>query len=110
MSFVATDERLRALAHPTRRALLRLVRDTALPVGELADAVGASQPATSQHLAVLREAGLVTAVAEGRRRLYLADHAALADARRFFDEYWSTAIDRLAATAEQHAASRRAAS
>jgi DNA-binding transcriptional ArsR family regulator len=93
-----------------RRALLLLVRDTALPVGELVAALDASQPATSQHLAVLRNAGLVAAIAAGRRRLHLADHDALAEARRFFDEYWSTAVDRLAGTDGRTAAECQAAS
>jgi DNA-binding transcriptional ArsR family regulator len=110
MLVVCDDDRFRALANPTRRALLRLVRDEARPVGELASELGASQPATSQHLAVLREAGLVTVEADGRRRLYRADLASLAEVRRFFDEYWSSSIDRLAAVAESDGAARRRAS
>lgn len=107
---VDDDERFRALANPTRRTMLRLVRDQADSVGRLAAAVGLSQPAASQHLAVLREAGLVTVEARGRHRLYRADSAALEDVRRFFDDYWSTAVDRLAATAERAAVERKAAS
>jgi len=105
-----TDESFRALANPTRRAILRLVRDEAQPVGALAVAVGASQPATSQHLAVLRDAGLVDVERDGRRRLYRADLRGLTEARRFFDEYWSDSLDRLAKAAESIARERRVAS
>lgn len=104
------DDRFRALASPVRRTLLRLVRDDELPVGQLAEAIGSSQPATSQHLAVLRDAGLVTVRADGRRRLYRADPDALAGIRRFFDDYWSTSLDRLASAAEATARRRRSAS
>jgi DNA-binding transcriptional ArsR family regulator len=107
---VDDDDRFRALANPTRRTLLRLVRDDARPVGELAVAAGVSQPATSQHLAVLRDAGLVTVEVDGRRRLYRADLESLADLRRFFDEYWSTSVDRLASVAAADVARRRRAS
>ena len=98
------DARFRALASPVRRELLRLVRDDERLVGDLADAAGATQPATSQHLAVLRDAGLVRVRADGRRRWYRAEHAALRESRRFFDEYWNDAIDRLANVAEATAA------
>ena len=66
------DDGFRAVGSSTRRTLLRLVRDQPRSVGELADAVGGSQPATSQHLAVLRDAGLVSVTPDGRRRLYRA--------------------------------------
>jgi DNA-binding transcriptional ArsR family regulator len=107
---VNDDEGFRALANPTRRELLRLVRDEAQPVGALAERLDVSQPAVSQHLAVLREAGLVTVEPDGRRRLYRADVAAVAELRAFFDGYWSDAVDRLADAAERAASQRRAAS
>jgi DNA-binding transcriptional ArsR family regulator len=107
---VVDDDRFRALAHPSRRALLRLVRDEARSVGELAEAIDVSQPATSQHLAVLRDAGLVTVERQGRSRLYRADAATLSDLRQFFDGFWSTAADRLQAVAEAVAAGRSQAS
>ncbi len=110
MYAMGDDDGFRALANPTRRALLKLVRHDALPVGELAQRLGASQPATSQHLAVLRDAGLVIVTVDGRRRLYRADEAALTDLRAFFDDYWTSAVDRLAAIAESAAADRRRAS
>lgn len=104
------DDQFKALAIPVRRRLLRLVRDEERSVNQLAQSVGASQPATSQHLAVLREAGLVSVRSHGRSRLYRADHVQLEVARRFFDDYWSNALDRLAEAAESAAARRGAAS
>ncbi len=94
------DDSLRALANGTRRAIVRLTRDRDWPVGELATELGVSQPAISQHLAVLRDAGLVSATVDGRRRLYRADTGAIARAGRFFAEYWDDALDRLATAAE----------
>ena len=90
--------------------MLRLVRDEARPVGALADQLDMTQPAVSQHLAVLRDAGLVRVEPDGRRRLYRADAEAIADVRRFFDDYWSTSVDRLADAAERRAAEREVAS
>jgi len=110
MSGMDDDARFRALANPTRRTMLRLVRDEALPVGALADELDMTQPAVSQHLAVLREAGLVHVAPEGRRRLYRADVEALAELRQFFDDYWSQSVDRLADAAERLAAERELAS
>ncbi len=72
--------------------------------------LGEPQPKVSRHLAILRDAGLVEVRRDGRRRLYRADLDAVADARRFFDEYWSTSLDRLAVAAERRAGDRRAAS
>ncbi|MEZ5226346.1 MAG: metalloregulator ArsR/SmtB family transcription factor [Acidimicrobiales bacterium] len=67
------DDRFKALANETRRRTLRLVRDDAWPVGALAEELGVSQPAMSQHLAVLRDAGLVAVEVDGRRQLYRAN-------------------------------------
>ena len=64
---------IEAISHPGRRAMLRLVLDRELPVGELAEHAGLSQPAASQHLKVLRDAGLVRGRVDGRRRLYRVD-------------------------------------
>lgn len=104
------DERFKALGNDRRRAILRLVRDEPQPAGRIAEHLGLSQPATSQHLAVLRDAGLVTVRVDGRHRWYGADHLAMSEVRAFFDGYWSSAADRLAAAAERAAQSRQAAS
>ena len=108
--FMGRDDQFQALANRHRRAILRLVRDQPLSVGSLTEQLGLSQPAVSQHLAVLRSAGLVTVRADGRRRWYAADLGSLAEARSFFDEYWSGAVDRLTDVAERSARGRRAAS
>jgi DNA-binding transcriptional ArsR family regulator len=81
-----------ALAHPSRRAMLRLVLDRELPVGELAERTGLSQPAASQHLKVLRDAGLVQGRVDGRRRLYRVDLQGLQRLRQELDAYWGPAL------------------
>ena len=110
MTSVNEDVRFRALANSTRRTLLRLVRDDARSVGALADELEMTQPAVSQHLAVLRDAGLVRVEARGRQRWYRTDTASVAELRSFFDEYWSQSVDRLATSAEGHARRRKRAS
>ncbi|GEA80425.1 ArsR/SmtB family transcription factor [Cellulomonas uda] len=81
---------LDALGHPLRRVLLRLVAAQEQSVGELVRRVQpvrpVSQPAVSQHLGVLREAGLLTVRTEGTRRIYGLDHEGLADVRAWLDE------------------------
>src|SRR3954463_7010446 len=67
-----------ALADPHRRALLELLRERPRPVGELVDRLGLTQPGTSKHLRVLREAGLVQVRVEGQRRVYAIDPGPLA--------------------------------
>lgn len=86
------------------------MRDEPKSVGQLADELGVSQPAVSQHLATLREAGLVTVEADGRRRIYRPDLRSLAELRSFFDSYWTDALDRLDAVATAAAHEQRAAS
>jgi DNA-binding transcriptional ArsR family regulator len=81
-----------ALSHPTRRAILRLVVDRELPVGELAQRTGVSQPAASQHLKVLRDAGLVRGRVDGRRRLYQVDLQGLQRLRVELDSLWEPAL------------------
>lgn len=97
------DAAFRALASPARRRVLQLVRDDARTVGDLATELGVSQPAASQHLGVLRDAGLVTVEIDGRRRRYRVDPVGIAVTRAFFDDYWTNALDRLAAVAEDAA-------
>jgi DNA-binding transcriptional ArsR family regulator len=80
--------------------MLRLVLDRELPVSELADRVGVSQPAASQHLKVLRDAGLVRGRVEGRRRLYRVDSEGLERLRAELDEYWRPALAALKDAAE----------
>ncbi len=89
-----------ALAHPSRRAILRLVLDRELPVGELALQTGLSQPATSQHLKILRDAGLVRGRVDGRRRLYQVDLQGLQRLRVELDSLWEPALLALKQAAE----------
>jgi DNA-binding transcriptional ArsR family regulator len=91
---------IEALSHPTRRAMLRLVLDRELPVGELAQQTGVSQPAASQHLKVLRDAGLVRGRVDGRRRLYQVDLQGLQRLRAELDSLWEPALLTLKQTAE----------
>ena len=94
------QEAIDAIAHPGRRAMLRLVLDRELPVGELADRVGLSQPATSQHLKVLRDAGLIRGRVDGRRRLYRVDSEGLERLRSELDAFWRPALAALKDAAE----------
>ncbi|MGW5575479.1 ArsR/SmtB family transcription factor [Nocardia thailandica] len=88
------DEVFRALAEPRRRAILRLVNAAELAAGEIAGAFEISRPAVSQHLAVLREAGLVDERRDGTRRLYRASPSGMTQARLAFENMWSTALRR----------------
>ena len=94
------QEAIDAISHPGRRAMLRLVLDRELPVGELAERVGLSQPAASQHLKVLRDAGLVRGRVEGRRRLYRVDSEGLERLRSELDAFWGPALAALKDAAE----------
>jgi DNA-binding transcriptional ArsR family regulator len=95
------DLALKALAEPRRRAILRLVRDDELSSGEIASRFDVTGPAISQHLGVLREAGLVAERRVGTRRLYRARAEGLADVRRFVEGFWDQRLDRLRDAAEE---------
>jgi DNA-binding transcriptional ArsR family regulator len=94
------QDAIEAISHPGRRALLQLVLDRELPVSELAARTGMSQPAASQHLKVLRDAGLVRPRVDGRRRLYRVDVEGLERLRRELDSYWAPALAALKDAAE----------
>jgi DNA-binding transcriptional ArsR family regulator len=96
----SVEQALQAIASPRRRVILDLVWDTELPAGEIAAAAGMSKPATSQHLRVLRHAGLVEARIDGNRRLYRTRGDRLAALRDALDEFWAERLDRLAREAE----------
>ena len=102
----ASDEALRALAHPGRRTMLRLVWDEERPATELAEAAGLSKSAASQHLKLLRDAGLVTVRVDANRRLYRADLERVSEVAAFLDEFWAAPLQRLRVTAETLAATR----
>src|SRR5262249_24111403 len=92
---------LSALSDPTRRALFERVLEAPRAVGELARSLPVSQPAVSQHLKVLKEAGLIAERREGTRRIYSADAAALGELRAYVDEMWRNALEGFAARAER---------
>jgi DNA-binding transcriptional ArsR family regulator len=88
----ATDEALRALAEPRRRAILRLVADQELPAGQIAAAFDVTRTAVSQHLGVLKNAGLLHERRDGTRRLYRARPEGLAGLQAFLDQMWATSL------------------
>ena len=83
---------LTALGDPTRQAILDLLLDGPQPVGELAARLPVSRPAVSQHLKVLKEAGLVIDEASGTRRLYRLDPRGLGALRTYVDRFWTHAL------------------
>ena len=87
------DGALRALAEPRRRAILRLVAHDELPAGEIAAAFDITRTAVSQHLTVLKQAGLLNERRDGTRRLYRARPEGLAGLREFLDDLWAGALD-----------------
>lgn len=95
-----TDATLRAIAEPNRRAILSLVRDEEMAAGDIAARFAVTRPAISQHLAVLREAGLLTERRVGARRLYRARPEGLDELRDFLDTLWTDALGRFKARAE----------
>jgi DNA-binding transcriptional ArsR family regulator len=97
----AEDEAVRAIAEPRRRAILRLVARDELAAGEIAAAFDISRTAVSQHLTVLKNAGLLTERRDGTRRLYRARAEGLAGLREFLDDMWAGALDAARAIAEE---------
>jgi DNA-binding transcriptional ArsR family regulator len=91
---------LRAVVEPRRRAILRLVATAELSAGEIARSFDVSRPAVSQHLTVLKDAGLLTERRDGTRRLYRTRAEGLAGLRRFLDDLWGGALADAARIAE----------
>jgi DNA-binding transcriptional ArsR family regulator len=90
-----------ALGDPTRRAIVECLAERPRAVGELADKLPISRPAVSQHLKVLKEAGLVTDQAAGTRRVYRLNPVAVAALRDQLDTFWHRALDSYKAVVEQ---------
>lgn len=84
---------LRALVEPRRRSILRLVAHDELSAGEIASAFDVTRPAVSQHLTVLKDAGLLTERREGTRRLYRARPEGLDGLREFLEDMWASSLD-----------------
>src|SRR5919204_4617358 len=97
---MAYETALQALGDPTRRAVLEHLRDGPHAVGEIAARLPVSRPAVSQHLRVLKEAGLVTERQNGTRRLYRVDPDGLAELREYLEGFWEEALASFKAAAE----------
>ncbi len=95
------DAVLRALADPRRREIIRLVRGRERSAGDIAAHFDVSRPAVSQHVAVLRQAGLLTERRDGNRRLYRVRPEALVEVRAYMEEFWTDHLARLRSAAEE---------
>jgi DNA-binding transcriptional ArsR family regulator len=98
---------LQALAHRGRRTMLRLVQDGERTSSELAEAAGLTRSAASQHLRILRDAGLVRVRVDANRRLYRADLESLAALRASLDDFWGDQLSELKRTVETSSTRRR---
>jgi DNA-binding transcriptional ArsR family regulator len=97
---MAYADAIAALADPTRGAVLERRRPGPRPVVEIARGLPVSRPAVSQHLRVLKEAGLVQERREGTRHFYSVNGDGLAGLREYFEEFWQEALDAFKAAAE----------
>lgn len=98
---------LKAIAEPRRRDILRLVLGDEMTAGEIASRFDVTRPAISQHLKVLREAGLVEERRDGTRRFYRASPEGLAGLKEFLDSFWEGGLGRLKWQAEADERRRR---
>jgi DNA-binding transcriptional ArsR family regulator len=101
LKFSAVETALKAIAEPHRRRILRLVWDSELSAGEIASHFDVTRPAVSQHLNVLKEAGLVSERRNGTRRLYRARPDGLVELKAFLDEFWGDRLELLKREAER---------
>jgi len=104
---MAYKQSLTALSDPSRRAVFERVIGGPRSVGEIARGLPISRPAVSQHLKVLRDAGLVQEQREGTRRIYSADADALGELRAYVDEMWRSALGKFAASANKKGGRKR---
>jgi DNA-binding transcriptional ArsR family regulator len=100
---MAYGEAIAALADPTRRAVFERLRGGPRPVVEIARGLPVSRPAVSQHLRVLKDAGLVRERREGTRNFYSVDGDALAELREYFENFWEEALAAFKEAAEKGA-------
>jgi len=98
---VAYGNALSALADPTRRRVFERLKDGPRPVADIARGLPVSRPAVSQHLKVLKEAGLVGDRPEGNRRVYYLDPDGLGALRKWLDQFWDDALLAFQAEAEK---------
>jgi len=94
------DAALQAIAEPRRRRILELVGTEELSAGEIASQFDVTRPAISQHISVLKSAGLLTERRAGTRRMYRARPEGLEELREFLDGFWAAKLDQLKAAAE----------
>lgn len=92
---------LKALSDPTRRRLVERLRERPRSVNELAQGVSVSQPAVSQHLSVLKEAGLVQVRTEGTRRIYSLSPVGLLELQAYIERLWDDALNAFQKAAEE---------
>jgi DNA-binding transcriptional ArsR family regulator len=95
------DAQLRALAEPTRRAIFELVAEGELAAGDIARRFDVTRPAISQHIGVLKEAGLLAERREGVRRLYSANVSGLVGLKQFVDRFWAVGLGNLKTAVER---------
>jgi DNA-binding transcriptional ArsR family regulator len=98
---MAYGKALAVLADPTRRQVFERLRDGPRPVNALAAGMPVSRPAVSQHLKVLKDAGLVEERSEGVRRIYSVRREGLADLREWLESFWGDALDAFKLEAEK---------
>ena len=96
-----TERVFAALANPTRRSVFERIAERPQSVGALAAQLPVSRPAVSQHLKVLKDAGLVTDEAQGSSRIYRIDPSGLGPVRRWLDEQWERSLANFKRIAEQ---------
>jgi DNA-binding transcriptional ArsR family regulator len=101
------DRVLDALGDPTRRLVFKRLRRGARSVGEIAKGMAVSRPAVSQHLAVLKQAGLVVARAEGTRRVYAVNGRGMEALRSWLDGFWEEALNAFKEATEQESKKRQ---
>ena len=104
VSFDSHQPVFRALADPTRRAIIAMLADGARPVGDIAAEFDMTRPAVAKHLAILKEGGVVTTEKKGRERINRLNPAALksaADWLRYFDRFWDDRLAKLKTEVEK---------
>jgi DNA-binding transcriptional ArsR family regulator len=104
---INAERALDALGDPTRRLVFKRLRKGTRGVREIADGMDVSRPAVSQHLKVLKAAGLVVVRAEGTRRLYAIDTRGIGALRSWLDGFWDEALAAFAEAAEREASKGR---
>jgi DNA-binding transcriptional ArsR family regulator len=104
---ISAERALNALGDPTRRQIFKRLRNGTLSVREIAEGLQVSRPAVSQHLKVLKAAGLAAVRIEGTRRLYVVDTRGIEAVRGWLDGFWDKALVAFKGAAEREAAKGR---